>query len=324
MEHAECKGGAEISVNKGYWRKTTNSTEVKECLYEDAWLGEYHPENKYPVKWEKGYDGVLCTQWQIIDGQKYERLSNFQCAKCPNLAYNTMKIVGIAILICTFFIAVIVVTVRKKRESQQSILLRIMANYFQLLTATLSFDLKFPKAMTDIFEPLSKVGASSEAFISFDCFVQDTDIKWFAPSNAIFKVLLTGLLPFALFLIAFVVWGLFALCFKSIKQDFLRSFVVTWICTVFLLHPMLTKVGFEIFQWIEVDEGNYRVRIDIDMEWFSAEHMFWASIINVPILLIWTFGCPIAILIILYRNRNNLDSPAMQKYFLFLFQGLTK
>jgi hypothetical protein len=323
MDNANCLGGTGVEVQKGYWRKTTNSTKIIKCLYEDAWIGGYHPENENPVKWETGYGGVLCTQWQIIDGNKYERLSTFQWAKCPNLIYNTIRIFGLILLVCAFYITIIVVTVRKKKESQQSILLRILTNYFQLLTAALSFDLQFPKAITNAFEPISKLGASSEAFLSFDCFVQDTDIKWFAPSNAIFKVMLSGLLPFALIFTAFVTWGLLALCFKAIRADFVRYFVVTWVCTIFLFHPMLTKVGFEIFQCVLVDEGDYRVRIDIEMEWFSADHMYWAALINIPILIIWTFGCPIAVLIVLYRNRQHLDSPSIQKYFLFLFQGLT-
>jgi hypothetical protein len=59
-------------------------------------------------------------------------------------------------------------TIRKQRESQPSILMRILANYFQMITSALSFDYKFPNAITSAFEPVQIVGASSEVFLSFD------------------------------------------------------------------------------------------------------------------------------------------------------------
>jgi hypothetical protein len=43
-----------------------------------------------------------------------------------------------------------------------------MANYLQLLSATLSFNMKYPQILVDIFYPIQRIGASSEAFLSFD------------------------------------------------------------------------------------------------------------------------------------------------------------
>lgn len=161
---------------------------------------------------------------------------------------NTLRILGLMLLVAGFFVILIVVGIKKKKESQQSILLRILANYLQLLSATLSFDMKFPSVMTDIFYPVQKVGASSEAFLSVDCFFRDTEIKAFSPSTAIFKVFLTGLLPILLILAAAGVWSLLYLISKKYFGDVYRNIVVTTIVILFLLHPTLSKVGFEIFQ----------------------------------------------------------------------------
>jgi hypothetical protein len=216
----------------------------------------------------------------------------------------------------------IIVGIKKKKENQQSILLRILANYFQLLTAALSFDLKFPTALTEIFYPVQKVGASSEAFLSIDCFFRDTEIRWFAPSNAIFKVFLTGLLPIFLILLAASVWGILYLISRKYFGDILRNIVVTTIVIIFLLHPTLTKVSLELFQWVEIDENKYNVKIDLEIEWYSADHLKWCSILSVPMLIVWVFGCPILIGIILFRNRHSLNEPHIQRYFLLLYQGL--
>jgi len=161
---------------------------------------------------------------------------------------NAFRILGLMILVSIFFIVMIVVGIKKKKESQQSILLRILANYFQLLTAALSFDMTFPKAITDIFYPVQKVGASSEAFLSIDCFFRDSEINGFTPSTAIFKVFLTGLLPLFLILIAFACWSILYCVSKKLFGEIKRNVTVTVIVIIFLLHPTLTKVGLEIFQ----------------------------------------------------------------------------
>ena len=67
-----------------------------------------------------------------------------------------------------FLLVLIVTTIRKKKENQTLILLRIMTNYLQLIAAAYSFDLKFPKGLIDIFGSLNIVGSPSDAFLSFD------------------------------------------------------------------------------------------------------------------------------------------------------------
>ena len=75
---------------------------------------------------------------------------------------------GLILLVSIFFIILIIVNIRKKKESQQSILMRILANYVQLLSVSMSFNMKFPPILVQIFYPLQKIGASSEAFLSLD------------------------------------------------------------------------------------------------------------------------------------------------------------
>lgn len=202
----------------------------------------------------------------VADGEKYERLANYECSKCPDPTMNFIRICGLVSLVGAFFIILIIVGIRKRRESQQSILLRILANYLQLLTAALSFNLKFPKALTELMYPVERIGASSEAFLSFDCFVRDTEIKAFTPSVAIFKIFLTGLLPIALVFLAMIVWLIIFVTCRRWVPDIVRNMVITVIVILFLLHPMLTKVGLEIFQCVQVDEGQYQVRVDLDLE----------------------------------------------------------
>jgi len=102
------------------------------------------------------------------------------------------------ILAILFIMILIIVNIRKQKESETSILFRIMANYLQLMTVTMSFNLKFPKILEDAFAPVERVGSSSGALISFDCFQTGSDLDIFTPSSAFFKSFLMAILPIVL------------------------------------------------------------------------------------------------------------------------------
>ena len=81
----------------------------------------------------------------------------------------------------------IIINVKKTKESEVSVLFRIMTNYLQLLTTSMSFSTSYPGALSDIFYPAQRVGGSSDTFLSFDCFVDDYQIKGPFESTALFK-----------------------------------------------------------------------------------------------------------------------------------------
>ena len=56
--------------------------------------------------------------------------------------------------------------IRKKEESQRSVIMRIMTNYLQVITAVLSYNISFPNVIEDIFYPAERVGSSSEPFVA--------------------------------------------------------------------------------------------------------------------------------------------------------------
>ena len=320
--YATWLGCTNIWVDSGYFRSSANSSFITPWIYSGAWLGEYHPENQYPVKWSEGYDGLLWAKCIVNATEKYEKNSRFEWLKCPDTFFNALRILSLIILVSLFFIIMIIVGIKKKRESQQSILLRIMATYFQLLTAAMSFNLKFPTSLSQMMFPAEKIGTSSEAFLSFDWFVRDSNVITMTPNIVIFKVMLTGLLPIFLTIISLVFWSAVYIIPVKVFKDFKRNMCVTIIVILYLLHPMLTKVGLEMFQCINVDEGKYNARIDIDFGCFCVDHMKWCAFIGVLIVVLWSIGCPVLTFLILFKKRNSLSEPNVQRYLLMLYQGL--
>lgn len=95
-------------------------------------------------------------------------MNDFECQKCPNQVLNSIRVIGVLLIVFVFFMIIIAINVRKSKESEISVLFRIMTNYLQLLTTSISFSSNFPGTLTDIFIPIRRVGGASETFLSFD------------------------------------------------------------------------------------------------------------------------------------------------------------
>ncbi|CAI2362327.1 unnamed protein product [Moneuplotes crassus] len=341
MESATCLGKDEIEVANGYWRKSTNSSKIIKCLNEDACIGGYHPEkNDHPVKCEEGYKGTLCTECDIVDGTKYQPLTNFRCSKCPDPVFNAIRITGVTIAAFMFLMLLIYINLHKKKESEISILLRILTNYLHLISAFFSFNLTLPSSFTNSFSFMNRVSSPDETFFSFDCFINDYEIKLFAPNNALFKLTLYIFFPLIMIAAIFLLFGTIRVCHEMIKYikrewfdrnvsrgalfDFKRSMIVSMICIIFLFHPTLIVKSLSMFLCTEIDEGDSRMTHHLEYQCYSWDHCKWILIVALPTMAIWVFGFPLFALWILIKNREKLDQPHMQSYFLILYQGFRK
>jgi len=81
---------------------------------------------------------------------------------------NAIRVSGVGLAVFLYFMMIIIVNVKKTSESTISILLRILTNYAQIVTTTISFSTKYPDTLTDALVPARNVGDSSSAFMSFD------------------------------------------------------------------------------------------------------------------------------------------------------------
>ena len=321
MNNAVWLGKVEISVNSGYWRKTSNSTTIIEWPNKAAWTGGYVDRELFPETCADGYSSFLWSTWVLANGTKYERTGEFEWSKWPNPIYNAIRVIGVLILAFIFLMLLIAINIRKTKESQTSILLRIFTNYLQLIAAAMSFNLRFPSSITSIFLPVNKI-SSSDTFMSFDCFITNYDIRAFAPNNAIFKVFLTGILPIILIWIVALIFIVLYYISKKWFGDVKRNIGISAIWIIFLLHPTLTKVSLGLFQCIQIDVNDNRMRNDLDIEWYSGEHILWMVSLGFPMIFVWVFGTLAFALFILIKNRNRLEDEQIKRYFLILYQGL--
>ena len=301
-QNAVWLGDIQIYVESGYWRKSSNTSTLVQCINAKACKGGFVNQEIAPVECEVGYTGILWSDWDIFNGTKYEKVSDTTCQKCPSPAMNTIRVAGMIILVFVFITWIIVVNIRKTQESEMSILLRIITNYLQLISWMMSFNIKFPSVLTDIFSPFKDVGSSTEVFLSFDWFVTNYDLKGPFGSNRIFKIFLTAFLPILLLIIFTIIWTVLWLISKKIVSSLQRNIIISFISIMFLLHPRLVQNSFVIFEWVKVDQNDNRALVNIEISCFSNEHIKWMAIIAIPILIIWVISIPLIALILLWKN----------------------
>ncbi|CAI2370626.1 unnamed protein product [Moneuplotes crassus] len=323
VDNVVCEGKQEIKVSPGYWRRTSNSTQIVQCLNEEACQGGYVGESESPTQCKTGYEGPMCSKCSIIDGDKYERQNEFMCIKCPTPIINALRIAGLLFLIFCYFMALIVLNIRKTEESQVSVLLRILTNYMQLITTSMSMTLSYPSFLDSITGPLKRLGGSSDTFLSFDCFITDYEIKGSFESNEVFKLFLTIFLPVVLFAFIAALWVVMRLFSKKLVPNLTRNLVISFISIVFLLHPRLTQTSINTWRCVNIDTGVDLARFDMNIECYSASHLKYCFLIALPIMIIWVISMPVIAFILLFKVRKSGKENKIKQYFLILYQGLT-
>jgi hypothetical protein len=324
MDHAKCLGGTQIVVDNKFWRIDSNATSVVQCPRPESCKGGYDPNQEHPIKCQAGYTGLLWTEWEITKDNKYQRVSTYEWNKCPDPVVNFIRIWIVVLISFAFLMLLIVTTIRKTRENQTSILLRIMTNYIQLITASLGFDLKYPSQISNFFGISDSIGSASDTYLSFDCLIENAEMKSFTPSNEVFKVFLTSFLPIILILVISVIWLILFLINKRKFPNIKRYNIITVVWVIFLLHPTIATSSFGLFECIDIGESRYRMRMHMDYLCYSPEHLTWVALIGLPNILFWVIACPMLVFVILYKNRNHLEHGPVRSYLLLVYQGLKR
>ena len=321
LSNSVWEGGNQLNLDSGFWRKTINTSTIVQWLNPDAWSGGFINQEYGPTNCGVGYTGILWDSCQIENGVKYEKISDNTCSKWPSPVLNFIRVISLSLLVFAFISWIILINIRKTKESKMSVLFRILTNYLQIISSLLSFDIKYPTTISNLFVPLNMIG-SSEVFLSFDCFVSDYNIKGPFPSNKIFKIFLTALLPGVLLILFWIIWIALRVIWRKLVPDLKRNIAISFISIIFLLHPRLVQNSIAMLQWVTIDNGDARAKVDLGEQWYSSNHIKLIFAISFPSLVVWVLGMPITALILLFKNFKKEESNKVKQYLLILYQGL--
>ncbi|CAI2374797.1 unnamed protein product [Moneuplotes crassus] len=329
VEDSVCNGGYSISVNHGYWRRTINSTNIIKCLSEEACEGGFEQSTLTPTKCKEGYEGPLCSKCSLVNDSKYERLNEFECAKCPSLAISLVYVSFKMILVIIYFTITIGTNIRKTtenipfKENEISVLMRIFTHYIQLVVTSMSMSSEYPQFNNTFGSAIKILGGPSRVLISFDCFVPDSEIKGPFKSSSEFKLFLMMLLPIILFTLFSVFWCAAYICGKGFFKNLTKNLTISYISIIFLLHPKLTRESLNMWRCVEIDDDVKVARYNMDLGCYSSEHIKYCALLSLPILVVWVISMPILAFILLYKHRKAEDHYRFKEYLLILYQGLT-
>ena len=80
---------------------------------------------------------------------------------------------------------------------------------------------------------------------------------------------------------------------------------------------------FNDFNCKDID-GSLYVQVDMTIKCWDSPHKFWSYIVAAPSIVVWGLGIPFFALVLMYRERNQLETVETKEKFGFLYAGYTK
>eukprot|EP00347_Sterkiella_histriomuscorum_P000091 403377218 len=135
-----CYGKNITGVLPGFWRSSNESTSTFPCPNEDSCLGGI--ESKCKI----GFEGKLCSECsKNFNGTQYARQGANDCIECESLSIQILKLLGILLLISVYVVYLLVSILNNpKRNKPQTVLIRILTNYFHAIMIVKDFDMSWP------------------------------------------------------------------------------------------------------------------------------------------------------------------------------------
>lgn len=316
---AICYGNYTMVPKAGYWRGDALSPLFWKCPYANACLGSPEPPKALELqgKCADGYFGNLCNG--CISG--FSRQSTTECAKCPPVYQNAIRVtgIGLGIFIALIIIVRTAINSAKKVRSYYSIFIKILLNYIQLVMLTASFQLQWPTYVQELFKIQQSAGSVTEQIFSIDCFLDNSETDTQARTVRS-KLIMLSILPLLLLGGSIVVW--FPLAVIMRKFAYLKNeLATTMVVLFFLVHPSLVKFMFDYFNCRRLDEGELWMSSYLNIPCWDSTYYKYAWIVAVPSIMVWGIGVPSLCLLILWKRKRMLDLTEMKLRLGFLYNG---
>ncbi|CDW75737.1 UNKNOWN [Stylonychia lemnae] len=206
-----------------------------------------------------------------------------------------------------------------KRNKPQTVLIRILTNYFQVVMLVKDFDLHWPPQVQQVLNYFSYVSSSQERLFSFDCMYYQLGLK--NQSSFYIKVIMFGLMPIFFSLLGALFWVIVRFTCKrgpNNSFDLSQNILVTSFVFIFILYPQITSISFGLFNCINYEDGTSYLKRDMTIQCWEGEHLKMALAIGLPFIFIWAIGFPAIVLWRLNKAKNYLGKEFnLQRYGLF-------
>ena len=186
--------------------------------------------------------------------------------------------------------------------------MKILSNYFQILSTCLSFSFKWPEFLQRIFTPINFIGqGSSEMVVSFDCMLQETRLIFFGHSDFIYKTFLS--ICFCIFLVFFYLFIGFLVKILFWKRVILKRLIfVSFVTILFIQYSSFSNSLLNFFNCWEINDEVLLLR-DMQTKCWESKHLIWALVFGLPGLILVLLVIPFAGILFLVLKRNSAEKP---------------
>ncbi|CDW88698.1 UNKNOWN [Stylonychia lemnae] len=283
LENSQCLGGNQVVIDEQYWRSSNQSEQIYKCLHSKSCLGGINSECA------EGYYGKLCSICKLDEnGKRY--------------ASSVLK--------------------DPRRNKPQTVLLRILVGYFQVIMICKDFEMQWPDNVELMLSYFSIFSSSQKNLFSIDCAL--TESGYLGDDIFKSKLLLFGLLPVILSIFSAFLWTTLKLicnkCFKDVK--IIPKIQLTSFAIILLLYPTVISVCFQIFQCYQYEDGNSYVQSYMNLQCWGMQHKQISLLIGLPFLALWALIFPGIILYKLKGISDNLNSPENLQLYGIFYVGL--
>ena len=142
-----------------------------------------------------------------------------------------------------------------------TVYMRILTNYFQILTLAQSYDLSWDDNLKKFLESISFIAKSSEIILSVDCFVRDNGID----IHPVFiKMVIACIFPIIAISAALLFWLIWKLIRRNTKV--VTNLITSIIIVIFISLPPITSITFAIFNCVEIfNDGDTFLALDMNI-----------------------------------------------------------
>ncbi|CAM9152222.1 unnamed protein product [Ectocarpus fasciculatus] len=311
MDHSTSDGGnvtlQTLSIDRGFWRANTSSTEVLACYHADACLGGVTGASGYC---EEGYEGPYCG----ICSDGYTEQLSFACSKCSeNSAGGIVVAVVLALLI--FFLAVAVVSYVTSGEvdmgSKGGIVervaryiplqsLKVVIVSWQILTQFTSVaNVTYPDVYQDLLDVLDLFNFDLSWLLSAGCVVD---------MNFHDRLLVSTISPIVVLLLLACTYAAAARANRGDPEKLnviWNKHVTMVLLLTFFVYSSVSSTLFRAFACDDLDDGKYYLRADYSIECDSPEHR-GIQVYAGFMIVMYTVGIPALYAELLFKNRDVL------------------
>ncbi|CDW75727.1 UNKNOWN [Stylonychia lemnae] len=315
--NADCLGGDQIVILSDYWRSSNYSENVFKCLHTSSCLLAQQTFN------------TLIGEGLILNVERGIQENYAQSVLLTPMESILLELVGTLAVNARLLAFKWSLSLRysvlnnPKRNKPQTVLLRILMSYFQVIMVCKDFEMEWPSQVEMMLGYFSIFSSSQKNLFSIDCALEQYGFE----GSDVFrsKMLFFGALPIILSLISAIVWIIMKLSFRKYFRQIRLSAKIQLTCfaIILLLYPTVISVCFQIFQCFDYEDGNSYVQSYMNIQCWGDFHKQISLFIGFPFIFLWTILFPLIVFYKLKRIKGQLGNPDNLKLYGIFYVGLS-